>query len=64
MSVKPVILVTGATGNQGSAVTKSLVGRGTFTVRSLVRNKTSEKAKALETLGAELVAGDFEDVKS
>ncbi|GAB4036038.1 NmrA/HSCARG family protein [Spirosoma jeollabukense] len=64
MTVKPVILVTGATGNQGSAVTKSLLEQGTFTVRALVRHKASEKAKALESLGAELVEGDFEDIKS
>jgi uncharacterized protein YbjT (DUF2867 family) len=63
MTLKPIILVTGATGNQGSAVTKSLLER-TFTVHALVRHKSSEKAQALETLGAELVAGDFEDVES
>lgn len=64
MTLKPVILVTGATGNQGSAVTKSLLERGTFTVRVLVRHKTSENAQALESLGVELMAGNFEDVKS
>ncbi|AUD00809.1 NmrA/HSCARG family protein [Spirosoma pollinicola] len=64
MTVKPVILVTGATGNQGRAVTKSLLEQGEFTVRALVRNKASEKANALETLGAELVAGDYEDLAS
>lgn len=64
MTLRSVILVTGATGNQGSAVTKSLLQQGTFTVRALVRNKTSEKATALESLGAELVEGDYEDVLS
>jgi len=64
MTVKPIILVTGATGNQGGAVTKSLLKQGTFTVRALVRNKASEKAKALESLGAELAEGDFENVTS
>ncbi|SOD96933.1 NmrA family NAD(P)-binding protein [Spirosoma fluviale] len=49
MTVKPVILVTGATCNQGSAVAKSLLEQGTFTVRALVRNKASEKAKTLLT---------------
>ncbi|GAB3041684.1 NmrA/HSCARG family protein [Spirosoma pulveris] len=64
MIEKPIVLVTGATGNQGGAVTKSLLKQGVFTVRALVRNKTSEKSKALEALGAELVTGDFEDVLS
>jgi uncharacterized protein YbjT (DUF2867 family) len=64
MTLRSVILVTGATGNQGSAVTKSLLQQGTFMVRALVRNKTSEKATALESLGAELVEGDYEDVLS
>jgi uncharacterized protein YbjT (DUF2867 family) len=64
MTVKPVILVTGATGNQGSAVTKCLLEQGTFAVRALVRHKASEKAKGLESLGAELIEGDFEDLPS
>ncbi|UFH57761.1 NmrA/HSCARG family protein [Spirosoma sp. KNUC1025] len=64
MTVKPIILVTGATGNQGSAVTKGVLEQGKFTIRALVRNKASEKAKALETMGVELVAGDYDDVAS
>ncbi len=59
-----IILVTGATGNQGGAVIKSLLEQNKFTVRALVRDKTSDKAKALETSGAELAEGDFDDPTS
>ena len=59
-----IILVTGATGNQGGVVAKSLFEQNKFKVRALVRDKTSDKAKALEASGAELAEGDFDDATS
>ncbi len=59
-----IILVTGATGNQGGVVAKSLLEQNKFKVRALVRDKTSDKAKALEASGAELAEGDFDDAIS
>lgn len=59
-----VILVTGATGNQGGVVLKGLFEQNKFTVRAMVRDKTSDKAKALEAVGAELVEGDFDNAAS
>lgn len=55
-----VIVVTGATGLQGSAVTKRLLS-DKWPVRALTRNPQSSKAQALAALGAELVQGDMAD---
>lgn len=52
------ILVTGATGHQGGAVTRHLLADG-WPVRALTRDPTSAKAQALAALGAEVVQGDM-----
>jgi uncharacterized protein YbjT (DUF2867 family) len=56
-----IILVTGATGNQGGAVVRHLLQRGNFQVRAFVRDPNKPSAKALEQAGAELVIGEFGD---
>ncbi|WP_373546409.1 NmrA/HSCARG family protein [Chamaesiphon sp.] len=53
------ILVTGATGHQGSAVAHHLLKRGNFQVRALVRDKNTPAAQSLHRLGAELFVGDL-----
>jgi uncharacterized protein YbjT (DUF2867 family) len=58
-----IIVVTGATGRQGGAVTRSLLDAG-WHVRALTRNTTSKKAQALSALGAEVVQGDMQDRQS
>lgn len=60
---KDVILVTGATGGQGGAVARELLGAG-HKVRALTRNPDSDKAKALAAQGAEVVKGDLSDPAS
>lgn len=57
------VLVTGATGQQGGAVARHLLAKG-FKVKALTRKPDSDKAKALAALGAEPVAGDFDDAAS
>jgi uncharacterized protein YbjT (DUF2867 family) len=57
---KGVILVTGATGQQGGAAMRHLI-RGGWGVRALVRNPEGDKSKALKQAGAELVKGDLYD---
>ncbi len=52
------IVVTGATGLQGSAVTRQLLAQG-WHVRALTRNAGSKQAQALTTSGAEIVQGDM-----
>lgn len=60
-NTKQIILVTGATGNQGSAVARHLLQRGNFAVRAFVRDSNKPAAQALQQAGAELVTGDFSD---
>jgi uncharacterized protein YbjT (DUF2867 family) len=54
------ILVTGATGRQGGAAARHLLGDG-WRVRALVRDPTAPAALALRKTGAELVRGNLED---
>jgi uncharacterized protein YbjT (DUF2867 family) len=58
-----IIVVTGATGRQGGAVTRSLLERG-WRVRALTRDPQSQKAQRLSTLGAEVVQGNMQDRRS
>src|SRR5918998_2610340 len=55
-----LILVSGASGNQGGAVARSLLDRG-FQVRALTRDPQKPEAQALREQGAEVVQGDMED---
>jgi uncharacterized protein YbjT (DUF2867 family) len=57
------VLVSGATGQQGGALARILLGRG-HRVRAFVRRPDSFVAKELERLGAELAEGDFEEPSS
>jgi uncharacterized protein YbjT (DUF2867 family) len=52
------IVVTGATGLQGSNVVKQLVTAG-WTVKALTRNPNSSKAQHVRDMGAELLQGDM-----
>jgi uncharacterized protein YbjT (DUF2867 family) len=54
------ILITGATGQQGSAVAHALQGSG-FHLRGLTRRPEGERAAALARRGIEVVEGDLDD---
>jgi len=58
-----IILITGATGQQGGATARALAGKG-FTIRALTRKPDGEAAKALAAAGAEIVKGDLDDAAS
>lgn len=58
-----LVLVTGATGQQGGAVARELLKKG-YKVRAMTRNPDSDKAKALKEAGAEVVKGDLNDAAS
>lgn len=62
MSAKTV-LVTGATGNQGRAVSEALLEKGHL-VRALVRNENEQGAPHLNKSGVAIVKGDFDDAAS
>jgi len=57
------ILVTGATGQQGGAAARELLAAGHL-VRAMTRHPEGEAGARLRALGAEVVAGDLDDVAS
>jgi len=57
------IAVVGATGQQGGAVARTLLARGT-PVRALVRDPDAERARALAAAGAVLAPADLTDEAS
>jgi uncharacterized protein YbjT (DUF2867 family) len=57
------ILVAGATGRQGNAVARALLGEG-WSVRALVRDPAKPAAVELQRLDAEVVKGDLDDPAS
>jgi uncharacterized protein YbjT (DUF2867 family) len=59
-TTRPLILVTGATGNQGGAVVDALLDGG-WAVRALTRDPTTPAARRLDASGGEVVTGDMED---
>jgi uncharacterized protein YbjT (DUF2867 family) len=58
-----IILVTGATGQQGGATARELLAAG-HKIRAMTRNPAGTAAKALVARGAELVQGDLNDEAS
>jgi uncharacterized protein YbjT (DUF2867 family) len=57
---KGIILVAGATGQQGGAVARHLLAGG-FAVRGITRDPAAEKAKPLRDGGVDLVRADLTD---
>lgn len=66
MAEKKIIAVVGATGAQGGGLVRAILSdpNGGFTARAITRDVNSDKAKELAKLGAEVVAGDVDDVES
>ncbi len=66
MADKKIIAVLGATGSQGGGLVRAILNdpNGGFAARAITRDVNSDKAKALAALGAEVVAGDVDDVES
>jgi uncharacterized protein YbjT (DUF2867 family) len=61
--MEKIVLVTGATGQQGGATARHLLAAG-WRVRALVRDAEAPAAKALAAAGAELAVGDMLDRSS
>ncbi len=66
MAGKKIIAVVGATGAQGGGLVRAILSDtgGEFAVRALTRDVTSDTAKQLAALGAEIVAADVDDLPS
>jgi len=56
------ILITTANSHTGFTAAKELLELG-FPVRAFVRNPNNQKAKELKSLGAEILAGNMNDVR-
>ena len=61
MSQKKIIVVFGATGAQGGGLVRAILNdsNSEFTVRAVTRDANSDKSKALEAMGAEVVEADL-----
>ncbi len=66
MPEKKIIAVAGSTGAQGGGLAHAILNdpNSEFTVRAITRDKNSDKAKALEALGAEVVEANTNDLES
>jgi len=61
-----IIAVVGATGAQGGGLVRAIVADPSsgFSARAITRDPSSDKAKELARLGAQVVAGDLDDEQS
>ena len=58
-----LVVISGATGQQGGATLRALAGQG-FNIRAITRTPDSDAATALKKLGAEVVKADLDDEAS
>ncbi|KAI8634155.1 hypothetical protein F5Y19DRAFT_201023 [Xylariaceae sp. FL1651] len=59
---KKIMVVVGATGNQGSSVARTFLTLPNWHVRCITRKPSSEKATILAQLGAEVVQADLSEL--
>lgn len=66
MSDRKIIAVAGATGAQGGGLARAILNDpdGGFAVRALTRDATSDKAKSLAAMGAEIVEANVDNLAS
>lgn len=66
MSDKKIIAILGATGAQGGGLARAILNdpNSEFAVRAITRNPGSDKAKALASLGADVVSADLDILES
>lgn len=60
----PLLTVVGGTGTQGLSLINAALKDGSYRVRALTRNTSSDKAKELRDRGVETVQADVNDQES
>jgi uncharacterized protein YbjT (DUF2867 family) len=61
---KKLVVVTGATGNQGGSIARGLLKTGDWHIRAVTRNASGEKAQKLSAEGMEVVEASYDDEES
>lgn len=61
---RKIIAIVGATGRQGSSVARVFLSLPGWHVRAITRTPSSDKARALQSQGAELMQADLTDILS
>jgi uncharacterized protein YbjT (DUF2867 family) len=66
MNMKKTIVVVGATGTQGGGLVRAILNDPDreYNVRAITRDVKNDKAKELVKMGAEVVAGNLDDIES
>jgi hypothetical protein len=64
MSSKKLIVILGATGNQGGSVAETFLREPEWRVRAITRNPLGPKAQALAARGADIIRADLDDPSS
>lgn len=66
MPDKKIIAVMGATGAQGGGLARAILNdkNSEFSIRAVTRNASSDKAKELARLGADVVEANIDDIQS
>lgn len=64
MSTKKIIVVVGATGNQGSSVAHTFLKLPNWHVRCVTRNPSSPASQALTSLGAEVIKANLSELST
>jgi uncharacterized protein YbjT (DUF2867 family) len=59
-----ILTVVGGTGTQGLSLINAALVDGTYKIRALTRNHSSEKSLALAAKGIEVVRADINDEQS
>lgn len=59
-----LLTVVGGTGTQGQSLVNAALKDGSYKIRVLTRNPSSDKAKALTSNGIEVVKADVNDAES